>query len=165
MRFISVLLAAATAGLAIAAPVTTKRATKFKFFGVNEAGPEFGNKNLPGTKGKDYIWPTKSTIDQFISKGFNTFRINIMMERIIANQMTNGLDSAYSRDLSDIVNYITNKKAYAMIVPHNYGRYYDKIITDVAGYGKFWQTLATPYKSNQYVIFDTNNECEFRTLI
>lgn len=42
----------------------------------------------------------------------------------------------------------------------NCSRYYDKIITDVTGYGKFWQTLATPYKNNQYVIFDTNNECE-----
>jgi endoglucanase len=48
-----------------------------------------------------------------------------------------------------------------MIVPHNYGRYYDKIITDVAGMQKFWKTLATPYKDNQYVIFDTNNECMF----
>ena len=49
-----------------------------------------------------------------------------------------------------------------MIVPHNYGRYYDKIVTDVAGMQKFWQTLATPYKDNQYVIFDTNNECKFQ---
>lgn len=58
--------------------------------------------------------------------------------------------------------YITNKKAYAMIVPHNYGRYYDKIVTDTAAYQKFWQTLATPFKSNDYVIFDTNNECKFK---
>jgi hypothetical protein len=47
-----------------------------------------------------------------------------------------------------------------MIVPHNYGRYYDNIITDVAGMQAFWKTLATPYKDNQYVIFDTNNECK-----
>ena len=47
-----------------------------------------------------------------------------------------------------------------MIVPHNYGRYYDKIITDVAGMKAFWKTLATPYKDNEYVIFDTNNECK-----
>ncbi|PSN68918.1 endo-beta-1,4-glucanase [Corynespora cassiicola Philippines] len=157
MRFLSALLVAATAGLAIAAPVT-KRASKFKFFGVNESGPEFGNKNFPGVKNKDYVWPTTSTIDQFISKGFNTFRINIMMERIIPNQLSGGLDSAYFKDLDDTVKYITNKKAYAMIVPHNYGRYYDKIITDVTGMEKFWKTLATPYKDNQYVIFDTNNE-------
>jgi hypothetical protein len=28
-------------------------AAKFPYIGVNEAGPEFGDKNLPGTKGKD----------------------------------------------------------------------------------------------------------------
>jgi len=37
-----------------------------------------------------------------MNKGFNTFRINIMMERIIANQMTAGLDAAYQRDLLDV---------------------------------------------------------------
>ena len=47
-----------------------------------------------------------------------------------------------------------------MIVPHNYGRYYDKIITDTAGMKAFWKTLATPYKDNANVIFDTNNECK-----
>ena len=48
-----------------------------------------------------------------------------------------------------------------MILPHNYGRYYDKIVNDTAGFEAFWKTLAAPYKSNQYVIFDTNNECMF----
>lgn len=62
MRFLSILLAAGTASLALAAPVSP-RAKTFKFFGVNESGPEFGNKNFPGTKGKDYVWPTLSTID------------------------------------------------------------------------------------------------------
>ena len=28
-----------------------------------------------------------------------------------------------------------------MIVPHNYGRYYDKIITDVTGMEKFWNEV------------------------
>lgn len=157
MRFASMLLAAVTASVVVAAPVE-KRAKKFKFFGVNESGPEFGNKNFPGTKGKDYVWPTFSTIDTFINAGFNTYRINIMMERVVPNKLTNTLDSAYLKDLSDTVKYITNKKAYAMIVPHNYGRYYDKIITDVPGMQAFWKTLATPYKDNEYVIFDTNNE-------
>jgi hypothetical protein len=68
--------------------------------------------------------------------------------------------SLLSTDDKQTVKYITNKKAYAMIVPHNYGRYYDKIITDVAGMQAFWKTLATPYKDNEYVIFDTNNECK-----
>ena len=101
------------------------------------------------------------------------------MERIVPNKLDGGLDSAYFKDLDDVtalslqfqyhfrlhlsqsIKYITNKNAYAMIVPHNYGRYYENIITDVTGMQKFWKTLATPYKDNQYVIFDTNNECMF----
>lgn len=37
--------------------------TSVSVFGVNESGPEFGNKNLPGTLNKDYVWPTLSTVD------------------------------------------------------------------------------------------------------
>jgi endoglucanase len=46
-----------------------------------------------------------------------------------------------------------------MIVPHNYGRYHDSIISDVNGFEKFWNTLAAPFRNNHKVIFDTNNEC------
>lgn len=114
MNFFSILLAAGTASLALAAPVGEKKkqASKLKFFGVNESGPEFGNTNRPGTKGKDYFWPTLSTIDTFVSKGFNAFRVNIMMERIIPNSITGSLDSAYLADLTTTVNYITNKQGY-----------------------------------------------------
>lgn len=45
-----------------------------------------------------------------------------------------------------------------MLNPHNYGRYYGQIITDTAGFGAWWQTVAAQYKSNTKVIFDTNNE-------
>lgn len=34
----------------------------WKWFGVNEAGGEFGEKTLPGTWGKDFIFPDTSTI-------------------------------------------------------------------------------------------------------
>lgn len=37
--------------------------TKFKFFGVNESGAEFGNQNIPGILGTDYTWPSPSSID------------------------------------------------------------------------------------------------------
>lgn len=65
MRFSSYVLAAAgIAAFAAAAPTQlSKRISKLKFFGVNESGPEFGQNNLPGVKGTDYVWPTLSTID------------------------------------------------------------------------------------------------------
>lgn len=99
-----------------------------------------------------------STYDTFIAKGFNTFRINFYMERLIPNSMTGSLDQAYLRNLTAQVNYITSRGAYAMIQPHNYGRYYKEIIIDASAFGKWWNTVAKEYKDNPYVIWDTNNE-------
>ena len=64
MRVVSFLLAAATVGLALAAPVTKKkRGSRLRFFAVNESGAEFGNVNLPGAYNQDYTWYNLSTID------------------------------------------------------------------------------------------------------
>lgn len=52
MHFTPLLYTSLAVGTAFAVPVSDpsidKRAGNFKFFGVNEAGPEFGNQNLPG---------------------------------------------------------------------------------------------------------------------
>lgn len=57
-----------------------------------------------------------------------------------------------------IVNHVTGKGAYAIIDPHNFGRYYDKVITDVDGFKAWWVTVAKIFAGNDKVIFDTNNE-------
>jgi len=159
MHFLSILAAAGTVGLAVAAPgKLKKRAGKFKYIGVNESGPEFGDGKYPGIYNKDYTWPTLSTYDTFLAAGMNTFRINFSMERMIPNQLTGSLDPGYIGNLTQQVNYITSRGGYAMIQPHNYGRFYGDIITDTAGFQAFWQTLAAPFASNPNVIFDTNNE-------
>lgn len=158
MHFSSLVLTA-TATLALAAPTQEKRAAKkLKFFGVNESGPEFGDGKFPGVYGTDYTWPTLSTYDTFIAKGFNTFRVNLFMERLIPTTLNGTPDKAYLGNLTQQVNYITGKGAYAIICPHNYGRYYGNVITDTAGFQAFWKTVATQYKGNSKVIFDTNNE-------
>ncbi|EME49768.1 glycoside hydrolase family 5 protein, partial [Dothistroma septosporum NZE10] len=56
------------------------------------------------------------------------------------------------------VNYITRRSSYAMIVPHNYGRYDGNIITNTDDFKTFWRTVALEVKDNERVIFDTNNE-------
>lgn len=75
MRFTDLLLASAGASLAFAAPCT-KRAGKFLFTGSNEAGGEFGEGNLPGKLGTDYIWPETSSIDVCFSKSWMRMRID-----------------------------------------------------------------------------------------
>lgn len=62
MKFVDILVAAATVAGSVAAPAN-KRATKFQFVGVNESGAEFGNAALPGQLGKDYTWPDQNAIN------------------------------------------------------------------------------------------------------
>lgn len=163
MYFLTLL---ALAPLALGVPANRKhhkphkhvRAGGLQFVGVNEAGPEFGEGNLPGTYGTDYTWPTLSTIDTFISKGMNTFRINTLMERMAPDTMAGQLDDAYMGNLTETVNYITKAGAYAMICPHNYGRYYGNVIQSASDFGTFWTNVAKLYKGNNKVMFDTNNE-------
>ena len=51
-----------------------------------------------------------------------------------------------------------NRGAYAVVDPHNFGRYYEEVISDTAGFGAWWSKVAARYADNELVIFDTNNE-------
>ncbi|KAI0381544.1 glycoside hydrolase family 5 protein [Hypomontagnella monticulosa] len=159
MRFTELLVGAAAISGAIAVPTATeKRAKAFQFTGVSESGAEFGNNVLPGRLGKEYTWPDHNAISTLIGKGFNTFRVAFMMERLIPTKLTGTFNETYAAGLDDIVKFITDQGAYAVIDPHNFGRYYGNVITDVAGFGAWWTTVAKRYASNSKVIFDTNNE-------
>ncbi|KAL6712702.1 hypothetical protein ACN47E_000579 [Coniothyrium glycines] len=141
----------------LGAPSVEKRALPW-FVGINLSGAEFGEGKYPGVYNTDYTWYTHSEVDQFVAQGFNLFRINFAMERMTVGSLYSGLDKGYVGNLTDIVNYITQKGAYAMIQPHNYGRFNGQIITDTNGFQSWWKQLAAVYKSNAKVIFDTNNE-------
>lgn len=80
------------------------------------------------------------------------------MERLVPNQLTGSFDDGYLRNLTSVIDYITNAGATAVIDPHNYGRYYDNIITDTNAFKTFWTNLAGKFVSNSHVVFDTNNE-------
>ncbi|PFH53034.1 glycoside hydrolase family 5 protein [Amanita thiersii Skay4041] len=142
-------------------PTSCSGTTKFKFFGVNQSGAEFGNQNIPGQLGKDYTWPSPSSIDFFISQGFNTFRIPFQQERMsppTTGGLTGSFNQTYLSGLKTIVSYITGKGAYAAIEPHNFMRFNGAIITSVSDFSNWWSKLATEFKSNSHVIFDLMNE-------
>jgi len=134
--------------------------TKFKYFGVNQSGAEFGENKIPGVLGTDYTWPSPSSIDFFVNQGFNTFRIPFKQERISPPSagLTGAFDQTYLNGLKTIVNYVTQKGAFAIIEPHNYMRYNGAIITSQANFQTWWKNLANEFKSNTRVIFDVMNE-------
>ncbi|GFF37833.1 probable endo-beta-1,4-glucanase B [Aspergillus lentulus] len=160
MRFIQFFTAVSTASLALAAPPKskTKRTSAFQWFGSNESGAEFGSGNIPGMLGTDYIWPNTTAISILRDAGMNIFRVPFAMERLVPNNMTGSPDATYMADLVSTINYITSTGAHAIIDPHNFGRYYGNIITSTTDFAAFWTTVATQFKDNDLVIFDTNNE-------
>ncbi|KAL3426985.1 endoglucanase 3 precursor [Phlyctema vagabunda] len=139
---------------------TTKApaATGLQWLGINESGAEFGQNSIPGVYGTDFIFPANSAIDTLVSEGFNVFRVPFMMERLALGSVGGSFSQAYLANYSASINYITSKGAYAIVDPHNFGRYNGAIISDVSAFKTFWVNLATAFKSNSKVIFDTNNE-------
>ncbi|KAF4593384.1 hypothetical protein EYR38_009098 [Pleurotus pulmonarius] len=136
--------------------------TKFKYFGVNQSCAEFGENVLPGVLGTHYTWPSPSSIDFFVDKGFNTFRVAFKLERLSPDTVglaSPNFDAAYLSGLTETVNYITlTKGAFAIIEPHNYARYYGNVITNYADFSTWWKNLATIFVNNDKVIFDVINE-------
>ena len=80
------------------------------------------------------------------------------MERMVQSGVSSSLNSAYLQNLTTVVDYITSRGAYAILDPHNFGRYHGAVITDTAAFKSFWTKLAGAFASNAKVAFDTNNE-------
>ncbi|KAL4744958.1 hypothetical protein BDW72DRAFT_211897 [Aspergillus terricola var. indicus] len=132
--------------------------SEFVWFGTNEAGAEFGQGSYPGELGTHYIWPDLATIATLKNEGMNIFRVAFSMERLVPSSITGPVANAYMQDLKRIVDGITALGAYAVLDPHNYGRYYGNIITSTLDFAAFWTILAIEFADNKLVIFDTNNE-------
>jgi len=63
--------------------------------------------------------------------------------------------------IDGFVKYATGKGASVLLDPHNYARYYNKIVgTDVpvSAFADFWSKLSTYYKGNNKMIFGLMNE-------
>ncbi|OHW89641.1 endoglucanase 3 [Colletotrichum incanum] len=147
-----------TSALAASASTTPGKSGKFKWFGTNQSGAEFGAGNTPGTLGKDYTFPDTAKITTLMNDGYTTFRVQFLMERLSPDSLTGKFNADYLSGLTKVIEHITSAGGNAVLDPHNYGRYGGSIITDTAAFKTFFTNLATQFKSNDKVIFDTNNE-------
>jgi endoglucanase len=130
------------------------------FRGINLAGGEFGNV-LPGVHGKDYTFPTFDEIDYYVGKRMNTFRIGFKWERL-QPETFGDFDQVYFDRLDAVVNYATSKGAHVILNPHNFARYYGKVVgsseVPSAAFADFWGELAAQYRDNPLVVFNLVNE-------
>lgn len=87
-----------------------------------------------------------------MSEGYNTFRVPFKMERLALGGVGGSFSPDYLANFSTVINHITQKGGWAILDPHNYGRYNDAIITDTNAFKSFWSTLATVFKGNSKVV-------------
>lgn len=129
--------------------------------GVNLAGAEFGEHNLPGQHGVDYTFPTVQEVDYFHAKGMTTIRLGFRWERL---QLTLGgpLDATYLAGLDTVVSHATSLGMKVIVNPHNYARYHGNLVGSAqvphAQFADFWSRLAQHYQNNPQVVFGLVNE-------
>ncbi|MBD2772981.1 cellulase family glycosylhydrolase [Iningainema tapete] len=140
--------------------ISVANAASVAYTGVNLAGADFGEGSLPGTYNVNYTYPTRAEVDYFVGKGMSVFRLPFRWERLQNEQFGNFNADEQAR-INDFVNYATSIGASVILDPHNYARYYGKVIgqdVPVSAFADFWSKLATLYKNNNRVIFGLMNE-------
>jgi endoglucanase len=169
---ILVLLLCAGPGAAVSARnITAAAATKppinagiRKSNGLTFAGAEFGEGNVPGVYGHDYIYPTdRADYSVFCSKGLTNVRIPFRWERL---QRTFG-GALHGPDLKLLKAAVSSAGAAGCKVTldlHNFGRYHKRAVTaslpNMVRLASFWASLATemaPLKKHIYG-FELMNE-------
>lgn len=137
---------------------------KVEYAGVNLAGADFGQQNLPGTYGTDYIYPSSSDIDIYVDYHMNIIRLPFRWERL---QRTLGgeFDADELARLQATVDYAVSQGMTVILSPHNFGRYVqdgvDGIIgqeVDIALFADFWARMAALYAGNDMVFYGLMNE-------
>ncbi|MDO6761165.1 cellulase family glycosylhydrolase [Tamlana sp. 2_MG-2023] len=90
-------------------------------FGVNLAGADFG-KNMPGTFGVDYTYPTENELDYYKSKGLTLVRLPFKWERIQPS-LNGSLNLNELQRIKAVLNAAENRDMEVILDLHNYCRY------------------------------------------
>lgn len=129
--------------------------------GVNLSGAEFGEHNLPGAYGTDYIYPTADELDYFKSKNMNIIRLPFRWERLQPSLYIEFNQEERNR-LDAVVQAALERNLTVILDPHNYARYHNELIGTAnvpnAAFVDFWSRLAQTYKSEPKVWFGLMNE-------
>ncbi|KAH6501173.1 hypothetical protein HBI55_049230 [Parastagonospora nodorum] len=161
---------------AVAALAVGQVAAEIIYAGVNSAGGEFAQSNLPGTFGTDYQFIEETAIDFFLDAGINTIRLPFLLERICPLETGLGktFNETYFEELTAAVDHITSQGGYVILDAHNYMRYNNPAMQPFSGsvignasdtkaattenLAAFWTELSTRFLVNPNVIFGIMNE-------
>ena len=128
--------------------------------GVNLPVAAFGS-HVPGTFGKDYIYPQPSTLDYFAGRGMKIIRLPVLWERL-QHQLGGDLDGAEMERLDAVISYAGSKGMRVILDVHNYAAYHGSVIgtksLPTSALGDLWRRIGERYKDNETVIFGLMNE-------
>jgi endoglucanase len=129
--------------------------------GVSIAGAEFNAKRLPGTYGKDYVYPTSKQVAYFASRGMDMLRLPIRWERV-QHALYAPLDAAELARIDAVVASATANRMSVVIDLHNYAKYggfkVGSAEVPAAALDDLWRQLALRYRGNEAVLFGVMNE-------
>ena len=155
---VGVVVSPAAAATATAAVPSLSTATPNYLRGINAAGGEFGEGNLPGTYDVDYHYDAQASFTYLASRGHKVIRLPFRWERI---QRTLGgpLDAAELTRLKAAVARIDTAGMRAVLDVHNYARYsisgvQHRIGGSIVNTGHLvdlWQRLSAEFRTNAAV--------------
>ena len=134
-----------------------------QYTGVNLSGGEFytPKPGVTAKEGTNYAYPNKAEFDYFASKGMNVFRIPFLWETIQPEPGKDLSRTAVDR-LKAVVRLATAKGLAVILDPHNYARYYGKVVggpdVGIDVFADFWSRLAQEFKDDPLVWFGLVNE-------
>ncbi len=134
--------------------------------GVNLAGADFGDGNVPGVYGVDYTYPTASELDYYKNKGLNLIRLPFRWERVQHN-LWGGLDGAELGRIDGVVAAAKARNMKVILDVHNYMRFrlngslylIGSGQVPTAAFADFWTKLAARYNGETTIYaFSLMNE-------
>ncbi|MBC7289304.1 MAG: glycoside hydrolase family 5 protein, partial [Armatimonadetes bacterium] len=133
------------------------------FTGVNLAGGEFYEPK-PGARpihGQNFIYPSEQDVAYFAAQGMNIFRLPFRWETLQAEARQPLVVEEVQR-LKSAVELATKAGCVVILDPHNYARYYGKLIgsseVSVEDFADFWRRLGAEFAGNPLVWFGLMNE-------
>lgn len=144
-----------------ATPIANATDATVQYTGVNIAGGDFAAETLPGTYGRDYIYPDPDTIAYFAAKGMNIIRVPFRWERI-QHQLEGDLDSEEMARLDAVIAYAASKGMRVILDVHNYAAFKGSMLgtksLPPSALGGLWRRIAERYKDNGTIVFGLMNE-------
>lgn len=125
------------------------------FYGVNLAGAEFGENNVPGTYNVHYTYPSVNSLDYYKNKGLRLVRLPFLWERL-QPVMDEPFDANELARMDAFIAGAKSKGVYVIPDMHNYGRrnvggtryIISSAQVPVSSYVDFWERFAQHYKND-----------------